>query len=174
MYDRRLESHESQTSSINNVHHWWKPNLNSILRNCTKPRLWTSFAFELCHFYSITSSNNQKNSSFRYLYGTNRNIHIAHTTCKQNEPISQFYQSKSELLMLEESKSSIPIAIFPKSHEISSPKSQQTIKKSETKVNNNDNLPRKLQYENVVYQKNEMSKVHLLHIFSIINQPTNY
>jgi hypothetical protein len=45
-----------------------------------------------------------------------------------NEPISQFYQSKSKPLMVEESKSSIPVKIFSKIHERSSPKSQQTTK----------------------------------------------
>jgi hypothetical protein len=45
--------------------------------------------------------------------------------------------------MLEESKSSIPVEIFPKIHEGSSPKSQQTTEKYETIVNNSDELPSK-------------------------------
>jgi len=60
-----------------------------------------------------------------------------------NEPISQIYQRKSEPMMVEESKSSIPIEIFSKIHEKNSPKSQQTTLKSKTTVNSSDELPNK-------------------------------
>jgi hypothetical protein len=60
-----------------------------------------------------------------------------------NEPISQFYQSKSELLMLEESKRSIPVEIFPKRHKEAVPNLNKPPKNMKTIVNNNNELPRK-------------------------------